>query len=139
MLRAIHSNQITEGLFRYALNADSRLNLQSFVETVDSENIPLAKQAIVSIRDQIFAEGEASGIALGEARGEAKGIAVGEARGEARGVRYGLIEQVRMLERLLRRTPRDAGALDLLTVEQLQALATALEAELCDKRRGSSK
>ena len=35
------------------------------------------------------AQGEARGIAIGEANGEARGIAIGEANGEARGIAIG--------------------------------------------------
>jgi hypothetical protein len=36
-----------------------------------------------------FEEGEARGVAIGEARGEAKGVAIGEARGVKKGITIG--------------------------------------------------
>ena len=55
-----------------------------------------------AVMEQLRAEGEARGLARGEASGEARGLAKGEASGEARGLAKGRAEgEAKSLTRLL--------------------------------------
>lgn len=98
-------------LFLYAANAEADLNLKRLLVEVKSRKIPKAEHAVMSIAEEVRAEGRIEGRVEGLLKGD-------------------LIGQVRLLQQLLHQPVSSRDDLDQLEEEQLNALIAELRGRI---------
>lgn len=111
LLRQIDSPEFLRALFRYVLNADSGFNLKKLVEKVRSNQSTKAGEAIMSIAEEVRAEGRVEGRLEGRLQGRAIG-------------------KVQTLQNLLGREEQPSEALAQLSSEDIAQLIAELEREV---------
>ncbi len=106
LMHLVHSPETLQVLFRYLASVESGLNLKEAVEKVRSSRLPQAERAIMTIAEELKAEGRVEGM------------------------KKALIGQAQALERVLGREETPVSVLAERSLDELQARIEALNGDI---------
>ncbi|RYD74237.1 MAG: hypothetical protein EOP84_20225 [Verrucomicrobiaceae bacterium] len=115
LMRLVHSPEMLQVFFRYMASVESGLNLKTVAEKVRYHRLPQAECAIMTIAEELKAEGWKEGRREGRKEGERRGVLIGA---------------VQTLERLLGKAETPDESFSEQSLEDLQAQVEALNEEV---------